>query len=585
MIVGETLETKKVSRKVYWIYAQAVGLVVTLTTILLMIANQGFTLGTNFWLAEWSDDPDSAIPSVRNLYLGVYGGLGAASSVTVMLSSLLVTLGGLSASSKLHNAMLENVFHAPMSFFDTNPKGRVVQRFAKDVDWVDRNIPMIFQALIRLLFNVLGTIIAICVASPIFIVIIVPLTFLYWFVQQLYVASSRQLRRLESNSRSPIYSLFGEIISGVSTIRAYNLEHKFILDNQVNVDHNQACYLPSLAASRWLSIRLEMLGNIIILFAALFAVLGRGTLDPGLVGLSLNYASQITMSLNMLIQQTSQIETSMVSVERIKEYQDSIEQEAPYSLPLQDPKDWPQYGEITFDHYKTRYRPGLELVLKGVNAEIKRGEKIGIVGRTGAGKSSMTLALFRIIEPAEGSITIDGVDITQMGIGYLRSRLTIIPQDPVLFSGTLRSNVDPFEMYTDKEIWNVLQLSHLKTFASSLPSGLQHEIAEGGANLSVGQRQLICLARALLRKTKVLILDEATASVDLDTDDLIQTTIREEFNDCTVLTIAHRLNTILDSSKIMVLSDGQVIEFDTPESLLKNPQSSFYKMAKDAGLV
>ena len=196
LIVGETLETKKVSRKVYWIYAQAVGLVVTLTTILLMIANQGFTLGTNFWLAEWSDDPDSAIPSVRNLYLGVYGGLGAASSVTVMLSSLLVTLGGLSASSKLHNAMLENVFHAPMSFFDTNPKGRVVQRFAKDVDWVDRNIPMIFQALIRLLFNVLGTIIAICVASPIFIVIIVPLTFLYWFVQQLYVASSRQLRRL-----------------------------------------------------------------------------------------------------------------------------------------------------------------------------------------------------------------------------------------------------------------------------------------------------------------------------------------------------------------------------------------------------
>jgi len=225
------------------------------------------------------------------------------------------------------------------------------------------------------------------------------------------------------------------------------------------------------------------------------------------------------------------------------------------------------------------------LVLKGVNADIKRGEKIGIVGRTGAGKSSMTLALFRIIEPAEGAISIDNIDITHMGVGHLRSRLTIIPQDPVLFSGTLRSNIDPFESYTDQEIWNVLNLSHLKTFASSQPSGLDYEIAESGSNLSVGQRQLICLARALLRKTKILILDEATASVDLDTDDLIQATIREEFSDCTVLTIAHRLNTILDSSRIMVMSDGQVIEFDTPENLLKNSNSNFYGMAKDAGLV
>ena len=305
----------------------------------------------------------------------------------------------------------------------------------------------------------------------------------------------------------------------------------------------------------------------------------------------------------------------MVSVERIKEYQDDLEQEAPYTMPEQDPKDgWPKYGQIDFVDYKLRYRPGLDLVLKGVDAQIKRGEKVGIVGRTGrifknkirlfynsykirshklrlfsiskgAGKSSLTLALFRIIESAEGSIRIDDVDIKHMGVGHLRSRLTIIPQDPVLFSGTLRDNIDPFEQSTDAQIWNVLELSHLKSFVEGLTSGLEYEIAEGGSNLSVGQKQLVCLARALLRKTKILILDEATASVDLDTDDLIQATIREEFSDCTVLTIAHRLNTILDSNRIMVLGEGKIIEFDTPDVLMGNMESHFYKMAKDAGLI
>ena len=315
-------------------------------------------------------------------------------------------------------------------------------RFAKDVDSIDRQIPMVFSALLRLLFSVIGTIGAIVYATPIFIAVIVPLALIYFFVQRIYVETSRQLKRLESNSRSPIYSLFGETLSGVSTIRAYNLEDKFIFDNERGVDRNQAAYLPNIAATRWLSIRLEMLGNIITLFAALFAVLGRDTLDAGLVGLMLNYASQITMTLNMLIRQTSQVETSMVSVERIKEYQDDLEQEAPYEMPDQDPQEgWPQYGQIEFKDYKVRYRPGLELVLKGVNCKILRGEKIGVVGRTGAGKSSLTLALFRIIEPAEGSISIDNADITHMGVGHLRSRLTIIPQDPVLFSGSLRSNI------------------------------------------------------------------------------------------------------------------------------------------------
>jgi ATP-binding cassette subfamily C (CFTR/MRP) protein 1 len=278
----------------------------------------------------------------------------------------------------------------------------------------------------------------------------------------------------------------------------------------------------------------------------------------------------------------------MVGVERIKEYQE-IAEEAPLHIPEQDPpKEWPQHGVVKFDNYQTRYRPGLDLVLKGISCDIMSGEKIGIVGRTGAGKSSLTLALFRIIESAEGggSIYIDGENIGLMGLSALRSRLTIIPQDPVLFSGTLRMNLDPFDNHTDDQIWTALEHAHLKAFVGNLPGdGLTFEVNEGGENLSVGQRQLVCLARALLRKTKVLILDEATAAIDLETDDLIQATIRSEFFDCTVLTIAHRLNTILDSSRVLVLDAGKIAEFDSPHALLQNNQSLFYGMAKEAGLL
>lgn len=239
---------------------------------------------------------------------------------------------------------------------------------------------------------------------------------------------------------------------------------------------------------------------------------------------------------------------------------------------------------VKFDNYQTRYREGLDLVLKGINCDILSGEKIGIVGRTGAGKSSLTLALFRIVEAAGGSISIDGVNISQLGLGRLRARITIIPQDPVLFSGSIRMNLDPFDQYSDKQVWTALEHAHLKSTVANFPGGLHHQVVEGGENLSVGQRQLICLARALLRKTKVLVLDEATAAVDLETDDLVQATIRKEFIDCTVLTIAHRLNTIMDSNRVMVLGAGKILEYDSPENLMANQESVFYGMAKDAGL-
>lgn len=277
------------------------------------------------------------------------------------------------------------------------------------------------------------------------------------------------------------------------------------------------------------------------------------------------------------------MESNIVSVERVEEYADKP-QEAAWKTVDIDP-NWPQKGIVEFKDFKVRYREGLDLVLKGVSFRSKSQEKIGIVGRTGAGKSSLTLSLFRIIEAAGGKIVIDDIDISGIGLHSLRSRLTIIPQDPVLFSGTLRMNIDPFNSFNDDAIWIALEHSHLKAFVRSLSNGLDHLITEGGENLSVGQRQLVCLARALLRKTKVLILDEATAAIDFETDELIQKTIRTQFDDCTILTIAHRLNTIMDSDRIIVLDQGMIVEFDTPDALMADRNTIFFGMAKNAGLV
>ena len=390
---------------------------------------------------------------------------------------------------------------------------------------------------------------------------------------------------MESITRSPIYSNFSETITGATTIRAYDVEKSFIQHNDQLIDKNQTCYYPSFISSRWLSVRLESTGNLIILFTALFSVISRDYMDPGKVGLALSYALNITMSMHLLVRMTSEIETNMVSAERIIEYQ-TTEQEAPYEIEHNEvPGKWPEHGVVKFDHFQARYREGLDLVLHDIHFESLSGEKIGIVGRTGAGKSSLTLALFRIVEAAGGSISIDDENIAFLGLEQLRSKLTIIPQDPFLFSATMRENLDPFEKYSDRQLWEALEIANLKTFVAGLPKGLDFEVNEGGENLSVGQRQLVCLARAVLRKTKVLVLDEATAAVDLETDDLIQETIRREFKDCTVITIAHRLNTILDSNRVIVLDRGVIKEFDTPDNLIADTTTQFFSMVQDAGLL
>ncbi|KAK2159275.1 hypothetical protein LSH36_155g02029 [Paralvinella palmiformis] len=570
LIEEEKSASGRVKLSVFGMYIKALGIWNTVMFVMFFVMFQAASVGSNIWLSKWTDDPTinngslvntSYYNNLRNKYLGVYGGLGALQAVCVLFYAIIAASSMVKAAGILHFKMLSNILQSPMSFFDTTPLGRILNRFTRDIETVDNIMPGLIRSFLNTFFGVITTVLVISYSTPIFLSVIVPLGLLYYFIQRFYIPTTRQLKRIESTTRSPIYANFSETISGASTIRAFGVQ------------------------GRWLGFRLEFLGAFVVVAAALFAVLGRNTLAGGIVGLSISYALQVTSSLNWMVRMTTDIETNIVSVERIKEYTETPTEAEWYIDHTKPPPDWPNRGQIRMIDYAVRYRAELSLVLKGLNITVKAGEKVGIVGRTGAGKSSLTLGLFRIIEATRGSIMIDGKDISTLGLHQLRSKLTILPQDPVLFSGDLRMNLDPFDRYADDELWIALEHAHLRDFVATLPAGLNYEVGEGGQNLSVGQRQLVCLARTLLHKTHILILDEATAAVDLETDELIQNTIQKEFADCTILTIAHRLNTIMDNDRVIVLSDGLVKEFDTPSKLLDNKESVFYSMAKDAGLV
>uniref|UniRef100_A0A8C9EWX5 Multidrug resistance-associated protein 1 n=1 Tax=Pavo cristatus TaxID=9049 RepID=A0A8C9EWX5_PAVCR len=462
--------------------------------------------------------------------------------IAVFGYSMAVSIGGIFASQHLHLDLLHNVLRSPMSFFERTPSGNLVNRFSKEIDTIDSAIPPIIKMFMGSTFNVIGACIIILLATPIAAVIIPPLGLVYLLVQRFYVATSRQLKRLESVSRSPVYSHFNETLLGVSVIRAFEEQKRFIKQNDVKVDENQKAYYPSIVANRWLAIRLEFVGNCIVLFAALFAVIARNKLSPGLVGLSVSYSLQITAYLNWLVRMTSDLETNIVAVERVKEYAE-MEKEAEWSIEESAPAStWPEEGKIQFQGFGLRYREDLDLVLKNINITINGGEKIGLLATATAHVVFLSL-----------------------------------------FKKKFWSTCCVLHGLSIMSFYESLELAHLKNFVSSLPDKLNHECSEGGENLSVGQRQLVCLARALLRKSKILVLDEATAAVDLETDNLIQSTIKSQFEECTVLTIAHRLNTIMDYTRVLVLDRGEVVECDSPDNLLQ-AKGLFYSMAKDSGL-
>ncbi|KAK6201198.1 P-loop containing nucleoside triphosphate hydrolase protein [Scheffersomyces amazonensis] len=597
----EHLEQGKVKWAVYKEYADACNPLNVVIFLVTAVVSFSINVGSNVWLKHWSEvnteygyNPDIA------KYLGIYFLLGVGFSASSLIQNcflwIFCTIEG---SKKLHNQMAVSVLRAPMSFFETTPIGRILNRFSNDVYKIDEVLGRVFSMFFNNSIKVLLTIGVICFSTWQFIFIVGPIGILYVYYQQYYLKTSRELRRLDSVSRSPIFANFQESLIGVSIIRAYGQEDRFKFLNETRVDRNMAAYHPAINANRWLAVRLEFLGSIIILGAAGLSILTlqSGKLTAGLVGLSVSYALQITQSLNWIVRMTVEVETNIVSVERIMEYSRLVS-EAPEIIESNRPsKEWPANGEIVFKNYSTKYRPELDLVLKDINLNIKPREKIGIVGRTGAGKSSITLSLFRIIEAFSGEIDIDSVQTSSIGLADLRHKLSIIPQDSQVFEGTIRSNLDPTNEYNDEQIWKALELSHLKDHVHKMyderdksidiETPLDVKVSEGGSNLSIGQRQLMCLGRVLLKMTtsNILVLDEATAAVDVETDQILQQTIRSEFKDKTIITIAHRLNTILDSDRIIVLEKGQVAEFDSPENLLKNKESLFYSLCKQGGFV
>ncbi|CAO3569188.1 unnamed protein product [Mortierella alpina] len=588
IISEEEVKQGSVNRSVYRAYAKACSYKWVFMYILSMIFSQGASISTSLWLTHWSSENDSGNVSKSTVYyLGVYAALGLAYALLTVFQSIVLQVHCAIRSARvLHQKMLHSVLRSPMVFFDTTPMGRILNRFSKDQSTIDEVLPRSFGGYSRTLFQVASVLLVVTLSTPSFFVVIFPFAFVYVWLQRYYLATSREIRRLDSVSRSPVFAHFQETLGGVCTIRAYRQQNRFIKDNEFRLDQNLRAYYPSIAGNRWLAFRLECLSSVIIFGSAFLAVLSLSkniSVDPGLVGLSLTYALSITQSLNWMVRQYTEIESNIVSVERLQEYVELKPEAAEIIDDHRPPQDWPAQGRVDFVNYETRYRPGLDLVLRGVTCSIRPHEKIGICGRTGAGKSSLTLSLFRIIESVKGQIFVDGIDISTLGLFDVRSRFSIIPQDPVLFAGTIRFNLDPLSEKTDHELWQALEDSYLKENVSQMEGGLNAMVLEGGDNFSVGQRQLICLARALLRKTSLLVLDEATAAIDLETDALVQAIIRRKFNHCTILTIAHRINTVMDSDRIMVLSDGKIAEFETPAKLLADPNSIFYSLAKESG--
>ncbi|KAG0301522.1 hypothetical protein BGZ98_008272, partial [Dissophora globulifera] len=517
------------------------------------------------------DNPPKEVGSL-NYYLGIYALLSFMYIFTIMCRQAVQYKGSIDASRSIHRRLLSQILNSPVRFFDTTPLGRIMNRFTKDIETVDQEVAPIAS---NLMFDLLGTLTVVMVITyitPQFLFAAFLISILFVIMALLYLRSSRELKRIESITKSPIFSHFGESLSGVSTIRAYGQEKRFQHENLELLDEHNRPFFYLWVCNRWLSIRVDTLSALVSFFAGLLIVINREHLDAGAAGLSLSYSLTFTDHVLWLVRLYSNNEMNMNSVERVREYMDLPQEPAAVIEDSRPPVGWPNHGEINVEHLVMQYSPEDPAVIRDVSFHVDPKEKIGIVGRTGAGKSTLAVAFFRFMELTSGKITVDGIDISKIGVHDLRSSLTIIPQDPVLFIGTIRTNLDPFNEHDDAALWASLRRVHLISedgTESNSFGNLDSEVQENGNNFSQGQRQLIGLARALLKQSKIIILDEATASVDHETDARIQATIREEFKESTLLTIAHRLRTIIDFDKVLVMDHGQVVQFDTPWNLIR----------------
>ncbi|XP_068719286.1 ATP-binding cassette sub-family C member 4-like [Montipora capricornis] len=588
--------TGTVTRKVYFDYWKAgAGITKILRLIIIFLSVQASIMTSDWWLARWADIEDKHaalaknhsnynldLSHMRKRYIGIYGALVVSSFLLAFAAAGFFLYIAICASRNLHNFMFENLLGATIYFFDHNPVGRVLNRFSKDTGQMDNLLPYTFYEYCRLLLMAFAVLLLNVVAMPYLLAAAIPIVGMFLFIRHYYLKTSREIKRLEAMNRNPLYSHISATIQGLTTIRAYSVEGRFRDMYHVYQDDHTATWFLFQAGSRWLGCRLDFMCAMFIIvatFTPLFMAEGGISISAGVVGLALTYSKMLTGAFQWGIRQSAEVESLMTSVERVMEYSHLEQETQPNDKTVDVPKDWPKYGIITAEGLYYAHHHTLPYVLKKMNFCIRAQEKVGVVGRTGAGKSSLIAALFRLAEP-EGIIRIDAIPITDISLGDLRRNLSIIPQDPVLFSGSLRKNLDPFRQYEDSQLWNALEEVQLKETVSELPDGLETKLTEGGSNFSVGQRQLVCLARAVLKHNKILIIDEATANVDHSTDALIQETIRSKFQSCTVLTIAHRLNTIMDSDRVMVLDEGKLVEFDAPYLLLQDKESLFSKMVE-----
>lgn len=577
----------------YLHYAKAGGMFYFVGMFLVQALGRGAEIGSAFWLAFWAKKGVEASNSGEPLsnsetfyYLNYYALFSLLGVVGLTFRSLMMAVHRLHASRKVHKDLVDSMVRAPVSFFDVTPTGRILNRFAADMDKVDLQLTQSIGQGMGTIFSVVGALAAIVAATKgTFALPLIPISCIYYIVQKWFRKTSTELQRLNSVANSPIFADFSQVLSGTSTIRAFDEEDRFFFNCQKSFDKMNASFNLINLCNSWLGLRLDCLGGLIGSFVAAVAVATASSnfIPAGWLGLALSYSIEITGFLKHGVRVIATLEADMSSLERIMFYSNQIEPEAPDLIPDKDPDSgkWPSDGRIEIKNASMRYRDG-PLVLKGINVVFNGGEKVGVVGRTGSGKSSLMNLLFRVteLEKDGGRIEIDGVNTSIIGTDALRLNLSIIPQDPVMFSNTIRYNLDPFGTSTENELWDVLEKVQLRELIAALPDGLDSQVSEGGENFSQGQRQLLCIGRSILRKPKILIMDEATASIDNATDAIIQKMIRENFKNATVLTIAHRLNTIMDSDKVLVLDDGVVVEFDTTTNLLSNSNGYFRAMVE-----
>ncbi|KAK8782741.1 hypothetical protein V5799_015921 [Amblyomma americanum] len=588
VIEDEDREQGKIPCSVYTAYMRSCRFVLAALVCVLFAANQGAKLGSDFWLTGWSEasrDINATVPATQDelawSYLMGYLGLSLFCIVLSLVTNMSAQLVSLRSVKVFHNSMIDNIVQCPMRFFDANPIGRIINRFSSDMGVIDKKLPVTLPVLLRFLMLCISAILVDVFVTPYFLLVVVFVVAAYYYIQSFFRHSSRELQRLDSITKSPVFSHFSETLAGLSTIRAFREEHRFVEKMNEHINDNNLAFIMVNCANCWLGISLDYLGGVILFLATVSSVTAAitGTASTSFVGIAMTYTLLVPIYLNWLVRQVSNVEMYMSSVERVTKYCQLPIERIP--SPLQVPVDWPSKGEVRFEKVTMTYEAGLDPILRNISVTFAPGEKVGICGRTGSGKSSLVMGLFKMVPISEGKIFVDNIDISLVPYDVLRSRLSIIPQEPVLFSGTIRQNLDPKRVHTDKQLWNVLEKAHLKEIVI-LAGGLDGEVSEEGANFSSGQKQLFCFARALLQPSKVLVLDEATSSLDANLDSLIQETVLNEWADSTVLAIAHRVTGLLNFDRVIVLEAGQIVESGSPAELKQRRGSIFMSLLKEA---